>query len=131
MRQETQRYMHDNKEGVLGDCWRTALACVLDLPRDDVPHVIGDDDWWEQSCTFVTNHTGMLLLNLEPQFPVYQSPESSPYQHVIATGPSPRGDFAHCVVVSAIDGALVWDPHPSRAGLAGPATALSVIGVLP
>lgn len=33
-----QRYKHDPENGVWGDCHRAAVASVLDLALDDVPH---------------------------------------------------------------------------------------------
>ena len=47
---------------VLGDCWRTAIACLLDLDDPtEVPHFIEDhrhDDpestaWWDSTKAFV------------------------------------------------------------------------------
>lgn len=41
----TQEFKHDPDNGVYGDCWRTVVACLLELPRDAVPHVCnGPDD---------------------------------------------------------------------------------------
>jgi hypothetical protein len=47
-----------------------------------------------------------------PEYP----PIAPPGYH-IATGKSPRSDQVHAVV--ALDGRIVHDPHPSRAGLDG------------
>lgn len=33
-----QRFRHDPDNGVYGDCHRTAIACVLDMEPEDVPH---------------------------------------------------------------------------------------------
>ena len=33
-----QRFRHDPENGVYGDCWRTAIACLLDLDPEEVPH---------------------------------------------------------------------------------------------
>ena len=38
-----QLLSHDPSAGVWGDCYRTAIGCLLDLPPDEVPH------WWD-SC---------------------------------------------------------------------------------
>jgi len=38
MRPQKQKFAHKPDEGVFGDCFRTALAAILDLDRDDVPH---------------------------------------------------------------------------------------------
>ena len=114
----------------IGDCWRTAVACLLDFDDpSDVPHFVaidqarGDDKstkWWTDTVDFVTQHIpdGLTFRLLTPTFPVYTEPNCA-YEHVVATGPSPRGDWLHSVVVDARTGELVWDPHPSRAGLAG------------
>lgn len=120
----------DTSGPAIGDCWRTAIACLLDLDDpEEVPHFIaidmarGDGDstaWWTDTVAFVEEHLapGDTFHLLEPTFPVYEIPELG-WGHVIATGPSPRGPWKHSVLVDAITGELVWDPHPSRAGLAG------------
>jgi len=124
---------------IAGDCWRTAIACLLDLTDPaDVPHFIaidqarGDDTstaWWTDTVAFVTQliPAGQTLHLLQPTFPIYLEPDNA-WPHAIATGPSPRGDFEHAVIVDARTGALVWDPHPSRAGLAGPPVDVAAIG---
>jgi len=38
MLKQKQRYLHDPDHGIIGDCHRTAFACILDLNRDLVPH---------------------------------------------------------------------------------------------
>ena len=38
MRPQQQKFKHDPANGSYGDCFRTALACILDLDRDEVPH---------------------------------------------------------------------------------------------
>jgi len=35
---QKQAYRHDPKSGIQGDCYRTAIACVLGVERDSVPH---------------------------------------------------------------------------------------------
>lgn len=111
-----------------GDCWRTSVACLLDLDCPaDAPHFILHDDWWERTVAFVEQRRpGLTLGCYDPTFPVY-SGDGFPF--VIASGPSPRGDWLHAVIVSAVDGSLVWDPHPSRDGLAGePVDIAALVG---
>lgn len=131
----------DTTGPVPGDCWRTAIACLLD--RDDpttVPHFIaaalpeGDDvdtstAWWDASVAYVERCVpdGQTFLLLQPRFPVHAEPDLA-HPHVIATGRSPRGDWQHSVIADARTGELVWDPHPSRAGLAGPIEDIAAIG---
>ncbi len=38
MKYHTQKFRHDPDNDTYGDCFRTCLACLLDLERDDVPH---------------------------------------------------------------------------------------------
>ena len=35
-----QKYKHDPDNGIFGDCYRTCLAYILGLDRDDVPHYV-------------------------------------------------------------------------------------------
>src|SRR5437879_5835280 len=42
LRMQKQRFQHDPDGGVWGDCHRTAIACALGLPRDEVPHFCDD-----------------------------------------------------------------------------------------
>ena len=128
----TQRFADHGKDGMQGDCWRTCIAGLTGQPRDDVPHFVqmyADDKslfWWNATVEYVEQHVDeATLVCLEPTFPVYIAP--SPWPVVIATGPSPRGDLLHAVLVDATTGDLVWDPHPSRAGLAGPPTELAAL----
>lgn len=117
-----QRYT-DTLGPIKGDCWRTAVACLLEVPRDDVPHFIQDywdhentSEWYLATQRFVEEHKpGWTLKPYGPSFPTYLD-EGMP-EYVILTGQSPRGDWLHCVVASASDGSLVWDPHPAGGGV--------------
>lgn len=129
--EQTQEFTNHG-EGVVGDCWRTALACLLEIPRAIVPHfaLIHKDDseddnhaWWWSSVQFVEKaKPGWTLVCLSPSFPVYNFPRTAP-KRVVLTGKSPRGDWFHCVIADAVTGEIVWDPHPSHDGI------LSVIEV--
>lgn len=42
-----QLYGHNPDQGIFGDCFRTALGCLLNLPPEKVPHFYdgcGPDD---------------------------------------------------------------------------------------
>lgn len=43
LRHQIQANRHKPDEGIYGDCARTVIACLLELPRDDVPHFAEDD----------------------------------------------------------------------------------------
>lgn len=103
-----------------GDCWRTAIACLLAVPRDDVPHFVHEHqgpEWWDETVAWVEQaRPGWTLESYEPSFPAYIDPESSP-QQVIGTGQSPRGDWLHSVIIDAMTGDLFHDPYEGGGGI--------------
>lgn len=109
----------------VGDCWRTAIACLLEVPRDDVPHwmeIYKDQpdsvQWWHDTVAFVeaARPGWTLTLVRPPAWPIYSHPLISP-PHVVLVGKSPRGDWLHAVIADTITGDLVWDPHPAGGGV--------------
>jgi hypothetical protein len=90
--------------GQPGNCLQAAVASLLDLELDAVPHFILHEDWLERMVEFAAQHG----------YRVIYRPPTAPVAFGLAIGPSPRG-VGHAVV--CIDGEIVWDPHPSRAGL--------------
>jgi hypothetical protein len=102
------------------------LACLTNQTSPaDVPHFAElypepGDAWWTASVEWVEEAIpGWTLRCYDPVWPLYGGLYGVP-EYVIGSGPSPRGDFLHSILVRSGDGAPVWDPHPSRAGLAGP-----------
>lgn len=98
-----------------GDCLRACVATVLGLPLDEVPHFVqyiehpaGTDPmlWWWALVGFCHFH------GWDATYPddVFDPPDG----WSLANGPSHRG---HQHVVVARDGAVVFDPHPSRDGV--------------
>jgi hypothetical protein len=95
-----------------GNCFAACLATLLDLPLWMVPpfdDMFGRSDWsarvdeWlTRMCALVRVRTDGHVLDRLPEF-------------YMASGLSPRG-VRHSVIYS--NGALVHDPHPSRAGIA-------------
>lgn len=110
MREVTQTILHDQIPGVPGNCLQAAVASLLDLDLDDVPHFIEHDNWLQYLVDWGRDH-GYLVIDRQPDS----------VRMGIAYGPAERG-VQHAVVM--VDGAISWDPHPSRAGL------LSVSGVM-
>lgn len=119
----TQLFPHRPDEGVFGDCYRTAIACLLDLPPEDVPHhhrvLEGNeqralmDEWleprglrlvlfaWPCQVTDILEVMGVV----------------NPDAHYLVSGQSPRGTD-HTVVAKG--GEIIHDPHPEGGGLVGP-----------
>ncbi|MGW8565701.1 hypothetical protein [Isoptericola sp. NPDC055881] len=108
-------------EEVVGDCWRTAIACVLDIPPADVPHFVQEHGGYFAQATL----DWLAERDMRGEF--WNGPPTDYEGHVIATGPSPRGDWLHAVVAyiepglpGFVETRMVHDPHPSRDFLAGP-----------
>lgn len=111
-----------------GDCWATAVACFAGLTERDrnelhrrivlsdlaIKRARGGDgedpsQWWNVTQRFLREKVGKVL--------GWADGDSVPPGGLwIASGPSPRGDWLHCVIAYG-DGRLLHDPHPSNAGV--------------
>lgn len=128
MIRHTQTIFGDGADGATpGNCMQTAVASLLGLPLEEVPHFVAapDDLWWSAFLNWIVGR-GLRLTMFEERFttreiyldgwliaaPISDAPTD---QLVIANGMSDRG-FRHCVLWK--NEALVHDPHPSGAGLA-------------
>lgn len=95
-----------------GNCFAACLASMLDLPLWMVPpfeEMFSRDNWLERVQEWLRTMFGVHLRRMSGH-DIEHLPE-----FYIASGLSPRG-VRHSVIFSA--GALVHDPHPSRAGIA-------------
>lgn len=90
---------------VLGNCMQAAIASVLKMPIDAVPHVV-QFVWWPQALELWLRQFDLTLKS--------EQIDTIPERLCIVSGTSPRG-VSHVVVAHA--GEIVWDPHPSRDGL--------------
>ncbi|BFP50010.1 hypothetical protein KCMC57_63780 (plasmid) [Kitasatospora sp. CMC57] len=104
MHQVTQTILHDDAAGRTGNCLQEAIASALELPLGQVPHFAEHEDWDDRLAAFLRQHDRT----------VRHRPVGTPCALAIGVGPSARG-VLHSVVL--VDGAIAWDPHPSRAGL--------------
>lgn len=104
MQPVTQSILHGDASGRPGNCLQAAVASLLDVPLDDVPHFIEHDDWDERMAAFCAAHGYRPILRDPDTYVAYG----------MAWGPSERG-VRHAVVW--VDGVMAWDPHPSRTGL--------------
>lgn len=128
MRAQHQKFKHDPDNDIFGDCHRTAIAMLLDMDRDLVPHfgfrARGDiefhdrvDDWLESIG--MTQISVCCTGNLSQDSVLdHVDAMNGPGLVFLLGGKSPRGDFNHTVVAG--DGRMLLDPHPSGDGLAGP-----------
>jgi hypothetical protein len=131
----TQLYRHEADKGQYGDCHRTAIACLLNIPVEDSPHFIGeyerrkaadaDDDSynWQQHQEEWLNSLGYTTVDvayngdceLSDLFHFMQA--RNPHALYLLGGTSPRGTN-HTVI--ACGGGFFHDPHPDGGFLVGP-----------
>jgi len=122
MKPVNQEFVHNPETGQWGDCQRAVIASLLELPISEVPHFgqIAQGDsvvFYAELQKFVALH-GYVYVTTHAKygFSTFGLAEASVYHEI--SGPSPRGSGIYHAVVG-YDGAIVFDPHPSRAGLAG------------
>ena len=129
MNYQKQKFMHDPENGVFGDCYRTCLAGMLGMERDDVPHWVQtmDPNLWETEVQpkydkwlaerglqelAIPVHTAELLEILE-----FQKSRSSQPTIAMLVGKSKTG-CNHVVLVR--DGKIIHDPAINDSGIIGP-----------
>ncbi len=126
MLEQKQLYMHRPADGVIGDCFRTCIACVLDLPPDAVPHV-WQQHWESEDSTLPRAELNAWLAPRGLAFVEYPlectSVELRTYLahyfrgvHVVLGCNSKHG--GHSVV--ARDADYLWDPSIDNSGCVGP-----------
>lgn len=120
MKPVDQEFTHRPEIGQHGDCQRAVLASLLELQISDVPHFLqlanGDpDEYWTMLQAFCRSH-GYAYLTTQQRGANFWGDVSGIYHEI--SGPSPRGNGVYHAVVG-LDGQVVFDPHPSRSGLAG------------
>ena len=120
MKPVDQEFTHRPEIGQQGDCQRAVIASLLEKPIADVPHFLqiaaDPDDYWTLLQKFCLSH-GYAYLTVPARSGALFLGDVTGIYHEIS-GPSPRGNGVFHAVVG-LDGQIVFDPHPSRAGLAG------------
>jgi hypothetical protein len=102
-----------------GDCARAVIASLLDLPIAEVPNFAAlateGNGFWNMTYDWLEAR-GLEFL---PQVSlVYYWRPGDPDLYHYMMGPSPRGEGIYHAVVG-LNGVPYFDPHPSRAMLAG------------
>lgn len=126
MRRQKQLFRHDSDNGIWGDCYRTAIACILDLDREEVPHFYDNDADGEQGRAATQEWMqarGLYLI----EFAVVANDDLGAALHGISSmnpglpfllsGVSANG-CNHVVV--CLDGEIVHDPAIDNSGIVGP-----------
>lgn len=127
MRFHTQAFRHDPDNGVFGDCYRTAVACLLDMERDDVPHVydkgyVNETPGTEPMLAFLNSQSLHLIwCNFPGEMSLTDALRSAdlfgnklPF---LLSGTSKNG--TNHVVVCA-DAKIIHDPSIDQSGIVGP-----------
>lgn len=120
-----QLFRHEPEKGIYGDCYRTAVACLLDIEPHEIPHAHADHAtaaeypvrrWLEERGLMI------VTVNADPSMTMDEVLEALgqryPGVHCLLGGASPRGDCDHVVIVR--DGQMVWDVSEGDGGLVGP-----------
>lgn len=119
-----QRNHHRPDEGIYGDCHRAAIASILELPLDDVPHFcdlnLYPEDWvkhereWlhARGLTAITQVYDGRLADV-----LHSVGALNPDTYCILGGTSKTG-CGHSVVIC--NGEIVHDPSLTDAGIVGP-----------
>lgn len=122
MKPVDQLILHDGDKSI-GDCFRACVASILELPCEEVPHVVAMGKDSDDSRRLLNEWLKPLGFHfVELQWP--EGEDASilawvvPRGYYVFSGPSPRWpDCWHSCV--GLGGKIVHDPHPERLGLAG------------
>jgi hypothetical protein len=124
MRPVDQLVFPDPEKGIRGDCFRSCVASILNLPAREVPHFVQEDNYWASLENWL-EPMGLSAIDVTLASGVSISGPLQPL-YCVLTGKSPRageaGRLRHCVVAKRDlcgEFEIVHDPHPSRDGLAG------------
>ena len=129
-----QLFPYDPKNGMIGDCYRTAIGCLLDMPPQDVPHFIGDVTTYDEETD--TCETGDALpaiqawLRLRGLCVISIGFNCEEVQHVLDVLQSQNTIGWYCLlggkssngtdhVVVCKDGYIVHDPSLTDSGIVG------------
>lgn len=129
MIQQKQLFLHDPTNGVYGDCFRTVIASLLDLPAAEAPHFNADTgafDMAEQdrlmNAWLAERKLSQVCVPFDGGFPLAEllamMERLNPGVRFMLTGQSRTG-CNHCVICLA--GEIEWDPSQTDAGIIGPA----------
>lgn len=127
---QKQAYLHDPDNGFYGDCFRTAIACILNIDKDKVPHLakeyFDDTIGWDREMKKFLNPLGYTIIDVpftgtEVSLEVLlESLSVHAAQAVyILTGKS-SNETNHCVI--GCGGEIIWDPAIDNSGIIGPCT---------
>ena len=125
MIKQKQLFRHNPGEGVFGDCWRTCIACLLNLQPEAVPHFMPEH--WEDSGTATRKmqeflrSMGYVLIDYaidgKLEDVLISTGAINPGVYYMLGGTS-RNDVGHSVI--CCDDGIEWDPSLDDSGIVGP-----------
>lgn len=111
---QKQAFSHDPENGIQGDCYRTAVACVLGVDRDSVPHTHDDLDGAQANQVMDSwlNPQGLCRIAIPVLADTLDEVAKNLYPRggglpVMVTGAGPR-NVNHVVVVFGVED--IWCP---------------------
>lgn len=104
------------RDGETGNCYAAALASLLEVPLEVMPDIVAETmhghNWHGYINTYLSRHHQLMAISIDQRL----VPCIRPVGWHLISGVSPRNpDHAHAVV--GCGGAILHDPHPSRAGV--------------
>lgn len=107
------------------NCYQTCLACLLELPIDNIPKCAVATTWnWPKLVTWLA------YLDLGIIETPYNRALFTPGNLLaIGSGRSPRGNILHAVIVKIDDSDIVFvhDPHPDNTFIKGDLITISIL----
>ena len=130
MREQKQLYYHRPAEKLYGDCWRTCIACLLDVAPDDIPHYYeilwkeGQDiaqEVHEATNTFLTERYGVRFV----EYPLATTDQAVLREYIthyykdmyVMVGCNSTNG-GHSVIMR--NESYIWDPAKDSSGCVGP-----------
>lgn len=89
-----------HSETTQGNCLQAAVASILDLPIETVPHFVLKDTWWNDMISFAKEAGYRFILD----------PKPGKYEYVLMCGVAMRGT-QHVTIYKNDE--PFFDPHPS------------------
>lgn len=122
-----QLFRHDPDNEIYGDCHRTAIACILDLRPEDVPHVFSGD---KLASSSMAEMDAFLSDRFELRQAIFPYPGTLQMSDILESmemlneglhfilGGTSRNGTGHSVVCSG--GVIAHDPSLDDSGIVGP-----------
>lgn len=96
-----------------GNCFQACLASIFELPLDQVPHVVLEDDWETALQDWLAKFDLYYVVAMVPQC---RTQDWHPEGYHLIGGKNGSGSGVYHSVVG-YKGEMVWDPHPAKCGL--------------